>query len=185
MTTRSASQPRKTKSKTALRTFRISSHLISVLESESKNRGISPNALIGYLLYRFDNWDRFAERFDFFSITADVFQALLDQVTDAEIARIAETIGARVAKEAMLFWAKEATVASFIEYLGNRCRYAGYGHFEYAENDHNHTIVIKHKLGPKWSLFLQHSMDQVLRKSLGISGNYEASETSIVIRFTM
>ncbi len=148
------------------------------------NRGISPNALVTYLITKFDSWDRFAERFDFLSITGQTFKAFLDVANDDEVTVIAQTVGARITEEGMLFWSKEVSVQSFIDYLNNRCRFAGYGHFEQAENNHTHTIIIHHGLGHKWSLFLHHSLNQVMIKSLGINGNFETSETDFIVRFS-
>ncbi len=178
------SQEPRTKSSTALRTFRIPRNLISVLESESKGRGISANALVSSLITRFNDWDRFADRFDFFSLTDDLFKAFLDEIREERIIAIADTMGARIAKDATMFWSKETTVESLVEYLNHRCRYAGYGSMEYEKKDRNHTIILQHKLGYKWSLFLQHTLDQVLRNPVGIVAQIVISETNVVMHFT-
>jgi hypothetical protein len=136
------------------------------------------------LISRFDNWERFADRFDFFSLTDDLFKALIGEVAEDKIVAIAQTYGARIARDGIMFWSREISVESLVEYLNNRCRYAGYGNMQYEKKNSKHTIILQHGLGMKWSVFMQHTLDQVLRKPLGISAQFETTETSIVARFT-
>ena len=157
---------------------------MAALESEGKNRGLSANALMTSLISRFDNWDRFADRFDFFSVTDDLFKAFIDELADDKVIAIAQTLGARIARDGIIFWSKEVSVESLIAYLNNRCRYAGYGNLQYEKKDRKHVVILQHGLGPKWSLFMQQTLDQVLRKPLGITAQFETSETTIVARFT-
>jgi len=177
-------QEAKAKSSTVLRTFRIPRNLIATLEAEGKNRGLSANALMTSLISRFDNWDRFADRFDFFSITDDLIKAFLEEVPEDRVVAIAETFGARIARDGIMFWSKEVSVESLVEYLNNRCRYAGYGNLQYEKKDQKHTLILQHSLGLKWSIFIQHTLDQVLKKPLGITAQFETTESSIVARFT-
>jgi len=158
--------------------------LMLVLEEEAKNRGVSANALITSLITKFDNWDKIADRFNFFSVTDELFKAFINEVPDERVIAVAETLGARTARDATMFWSKEVSVESLVDYLNNRCRYAGYGNLQYEKRDRKHTLILQHRLGPKWSVFIQHTLDQVLRKPLGIVAQFETSETSIVARFT-
>ena len=174
----------KKKSTTVLRTFRIPQSMNSSLEAEAKNRGLSVNALVSSLITKFDGWDRIADRFHFVSLTDDLLKALLAHASDEEIVTIAEGIGFRLATEAMIFWSKEFTVESFIAYLTSRCRYAGYGNMEYEKKGTSHVMALQHSLGVKWSLFLQHLIDNVLRKKLGITPRIEVSETIVIVHFT-
>ena len=174
----------KRKPTTVLRTFRFPQSLSSSLEAEAKNRGLSVNALVSSLITKFDNWDRFADRFHFISLTDDLLKAILTHMSDEEIATIAETIGTRVAEEAMIFWYKDVSVESLITYLTNRCRYAGYGNMEYEKKGNNHVIALQHRLGNKWSIYLHHLMDTVLRKKLGIVARFEVTETIVIVHFT-
>ncbi|HUK49986.1 MAG TPA: hypothetical protein VLV18_03025 [Terriglobales bacterium] len=172
------------KSSTILRTFRLPRELNTSLEVEARNRGLSVNALVSSLISKFDNWDRFADRLPFISTTDELFKTFLSEVDDEKIVSMAETVGPRVVREAMIFWSKETSVDSFVKYLNNRCRYAGYGNFEYEKKGTTHVMALQHSLGSKWSLFLHHVMDNVLRKSLGIVAHFDVSESSVMARFT-
>ena len=155
-----------------------------VLEAEGKRRGLSANALMTSLIARFDNWDRFADHFDFFSLTDVLFRKFIDEVEDDRIIAIARQSGATVARDGMLFWSKELTLESLVEYLDNRCRYAGYGSLQYEKKDRKHTLILQHKLGRKWSIFMQHTLDELFKNPLGISAQFDTTETSVVARFT-
>ena len=105
-------------------------------------------------------------------------------MSDEEIAAIAESVGTRVAEDAMIVWYKNVSVESLVTYLTNRCRYAGYGNMEYERKGNNHVIALQHRLGNKWSIYLHHFMDTVLRKRLGIVARFEVTETIVIVHFT-
>ena len=174
----------KRKPTTVLRTFRFPESLNSSLEAEAKNRGLSVNALVSSLITKFDNWDKLADRFHFIALTDDLLKAILSHMSDDEIATIADTLGSRVAEEAMFFWYKDVSVESLVTYLTNRCRYAGYGNMEYERKGTSHVIALQHRLGYKWSIYLHHLIDNVLRKKLGIVGRFEVTETIVIVHFT-
>lgn len=83
-----------------------------------------------------------------------------------------------------MFWSKEISVASFLTYLEFRCRYAGYGQFEYSRREDNNTVVIRHNMGITWSIFLKSYIGKVLSETLGIIGKFEVAENTILIKFS-
>jgi hypothetical protein len=168
---------------TVLRTFRIPKGINDVLESEARSRGISPNALLSSILLRFTNWDRLAERFGFISVTYELFKAMIEALPEERLMEIAQTDDARITKEAMMFWSKEINVSSFLAYLEFRCKYAGYGQFEYDMKNGNITVAIHHPLGREWSNFLKLCMGKVLSETLGVIGRFEVAENTIMMKF--
>jgi hypothetical protein len=168
---------------TVLRTFRIPKGINEVLESEARSRGISPNALLSSILIRFADWDRFAERFGFISVTYELFKAMIEALPEERLVEIAQTDCARITKEAMMFWSKEISVSSFLAYLEFHCKYGGYGEFEYDRREGNNTVAIRHRLGRAWSSFLKLCMGKVLGESLGVIGRFEVAENTIMFKF--
>ena len=169
---------------TTLRTFRIPKNLIPALESEAEARGISVNAVVTSLIAKYENWDRFAERFRFVALTDELIKGLLSHLTDEEIGQIGSTIGARTTEEGMMFWYKEASAESLVTYLRNRCRFANFGNLEYERRGSGHLIALQHGMGRKWSLFIQCSIESVLKNRLGIAPQIEVSDTMVIVHFT-
>jgi len=165
-----------------LRTFRLPQTTVSTLKSEARKRAISVNALVGAVILKFIGWDRFADQFHFIAITGDLLEAILSDLTDDEVEQVANTIGTRTAEEGMKFWPAESRVEGFITYLNNRCRYAGYGTMAYETKGVNHVLMIEHKLGRRWSIFLHHVTSNILTK-LGIVAKFDIAEDRIIIHF--
>jgi hypothetical protein len=175
----------KSRIETVLRTFRIPKELNSALESEAGSRGISPNALLSSILTKFANWDRIADTFVRVSVSQELFRNILDHVPNEEIGRMAEIHAGHTMREAMLFWSKELTIDSFLTYVENRCRYAGWGQFERSkEAGGRHVIAIRHHLGQKWSSFLGQCFDKSLRTLGIVTSRFEVSEGLVVASFT-
>jgi hypothetical protein len=168
-----------------LRTFRIPKELNSILESEARDRGISPNALLSSILTKFSNWDRIADTFVRVSVSQELFRNILDHVPNEEIGRMAEIHAGHTMREAMLFWSKELNIDSFLTYVENRCRYAGWGQFERTEEaGGRHVIAIRHHLGQKWSTFLGQCFERSLRTLGVLTSRFEVSEGLVVANFT-
>jgi hypothetical protein len=175
----------KSRIETVLRTFRIPKELNSILESEARGRGISPNALLSSILTKFANWDRLTEKLVRVSLSEDLFKMIFGYVPAEEIGKMAETHACTTMREGMLFWSKEVSVDSFLSYVENRCKYAGWGQFEHSkEQGERHVIAIRHHLGQKWSAFLNQCFINSL-KALGIkNARFETSQGAIVANFT-
>lgn len=172
--------------KTVLRTFRIPQNLNDILESEAGSRGISPNALVSSIITKFANWDRFAERFGCICVTQELFKTIFEHVPDEELAVIAENNAVRITKEALMFWYKQSTADAFLTYLDSRCKYAGFGEFEYQKRQGGQCVfALHHRLGEKWSAFLKQYFDKTMR-IIGITtARFEASEDEIIGNLTI
>jgi hypothetical protein len=166
-----------------LKTFRLSKSLESLLELEAKAQGLSLNALASVIFTKFVEWDRYAARFGYVSIARESLRAFLDLTDEQELAAVAQKVGGEVAKEAALFWFKKLSVDTFLSYLENVCRFGGHAEYECQASGGDYTITLRHDLGMKWSDWLRHSLDEALRKMLGIVGQFELSESEVICRF--
>jgi hypothetical protein len=177
--------PQRRKPTTVLRTVRIPDSIDQVLVEEAKNRGLSPNALISSIMTGFVEWDRFASRFHLTSLTPGLIKGLLEHVDDQALGHLAEASGGPESKEAMLFWFKAISVENLLLFLNGRCKYAGYGEFEYQNAQGRCTLTIHHELGQKWSLFLESYIDAALRKVFRIRAEFETTQSSIIAQFKL
>lgn len=171
------------KSSTVLRTVRLPEAIDEILIQEANERGLSPNALVSMVMTRFAKWDRFADRFHFICVTRELLMGFLDVVEDEKLQHLAEKSGTHTPKEAMVFWFKEVNVESLIRFVDGRCKYAGYGDFEHSEKQGNHTLTIRHELGPRWSAYLKAYFDAALRKTFQIRAEIETTEHAVIMNF--
>jgi hypothetical protein len=171
------------KYRSVLRTIRLPENIDQVLVSEAESRDLSPNALSSSIMTKFAEWDRFASRFHFISLTSDLVKGLLDQVDEKKLEYLAEARGSQGPKEAMLFWFKEVSIDNLIRFLSDRCRHAGYGEFEYQEAQGYCTLTIHHELGPKWSLFLKKYLETALDKTFNLRAESQTTDSSVSTKF--
>jgi hypothetical protein len=171
------------KESTVLKTYRYSKQLDDALEREAKTRGISPNALVSMIFTKYTNWDRYAEKFGYVGVTHETLRFLLDALDVEKLTTAAGQQGARVPKEAVLFWFKKLDVETFLSYLENLCNYAGQARYDYQHLEGQHVITLRHELGMKWSYWLKYSLDAALRKALQIVAEFDISEGVVVCKF--
>lgn len=172
--------PRK---KTVLRTIRINQELDNILQKEAKDRRMSLNAFISTILSKHAEWDRYAERFGYISLTHESFMSIIDLVDDDKLRDIAQNYGSRVPKEFMLFWFKQVNIEAFLTALSLRCKYAGIAEYDIDSNGRNYTITLYHKIGQKWSIFLSNVICKEIESILGVVPNCHITTNSIFIRF--
>lgn len=152
------------------------------LQLEARRRGLSVNALVTSILWEFNDWNRFADRFRFVALGNDLIEAMLSNISDEQIVRIAQASENRVIEEGMMFWRRESGLDGLVSYLNNRCRYAGYGNVMYERKRKNHVLTIEHGLGKKWSIYLEYTLNTALKK-LGISAQIESNENTVTAKF--
>jgi hypothetical protein len=166
-----------------LKTFRLPKSLESVLELEAKARGLSLNALASTVFTKFVQWDRFAARFGYLAITHETLRALLDLADDEHLTEAAQKVGAQIPNEAVLFWFKKVNVDTFLAYLENVCKFGGHAEYECQNSGGDYSITLRHDHGIKWSKWLKYSLDGALRKMLGVSAQFETTESEVICRF--
>lgn len=139
---------------TVLRSFRLDEGVAQVLVDEARRQGVSVNALVSRALTKYVEWDRFAERYGFVSLTRDGYRRMHDFLPEADVERVATEVGATYPKETALFFFKRLGVDSFVRWLELTCRYARWAEAEVRPHGRGATIVVRHGLGPRYSRFL-------------------------------
>jgi hypothetical protein len=169
---------------TVLKTFRYPRHLNAALQQEARAKGLSPNALVSMIFTKYTNWDRYAEKFGYVSITHETLRFLLSSVDMEKLATAAQESGAQVPKEAVMFWFKKMDTNTFLSYLENVCRYAGQAEYDCQSSGGEYVVTLRHEFGIKWSYWLKYSLDTALRKTLRIVAQFELAEGEVVCKFS-
>ena len=171
------------KKPTLLKTIRISETIDSLLKKDAASKKTTTNALIHSILTRYLEWDRFAERYGFISMTQDSFKTILDKIEDQKLVEASKDLGTRVPKDIILFWFGKTGVSGFLKYLTLLSDYANFAEFEIAKDSTNYVITAHHNLGAKWSNYLKGLLETGLKITTGIDGLTEVSKNSVVLSF--
>jgi len=95
-----------TKSKTLIRSIRLTKELDDILQKDARAKGISINSLIGIIMTKYIEMDRYNERYDTITLKQESFSSIIQGVEDDKLIQIAKEIGALIPKQFLLFWFK-------------------------------------------------------------------------------
>ena|SRR2546425_5481158 len=173
------------KSKTLIRSIRITREIDDLLQKDAKAKRISINSLIGTIMAKYTEMDRYNERYDTITLKQESFSSIIQVVEDDQLVKVAKEIGSLIPKQFLLFWFKRSDLETYLRYLSLVCRYNGFGEYEVDidEDRANYTITIIHNMGQKWSDFLKNWLEQGMKTTTGIIPRIDISKNTLVARF--
>jgi hypothetical protein len=171
--------------KTVFRSIRLTENLDEILAKDAKANNLSFNALVSMILSKYAEWDRFAGRYGFVSITRDGFRSIQESVEQERRVKLAQELGARNPKEMVSFWFKKVSFDNLLTWLSMYCRYGRLAEFELEMNGPEYAITLRHELGREYSEFLGHYVDQAIRSMEETTPHLDISENSVAVRFTL
>ena len=175
----------KRREQTTLRTVRIPNELDNALETISKEKGLSVNSFVSMLLRKYVEWDKYADRFGYITLTRESLRRILHATDDSKLIESAQDYGSTVPKEFLMFWFKELNIDSVLNALSLRCKYANVAEYELKTDGRNYMIILHHDLGLKWSEFFGYTLQQEIKTILQVLARLEISRNSIVLRFQL
>jgi hypothetical protein len=177
--------PSSVRNKTVIRSIRISKELDGILQKDARTKRISINSLIGSIMAKYAEMDRYNERYDTITLKQESFSSIIQVVEDDKLIEVAKEIGSLIPKQFLLFWFKRADLETFLKYLSLVCNYNGFGKHEVDIDDSrtNYTITIIHSMGHKWSNFLKIWLEQGMNTITSIIPKVDVSKNTVVARF--
>ena len=172
-----------TDTKSVLRSIRIRRSLQQTLERDAEARGISVNSLVSAVLTRYAEWDRYAEKFGFVTITKSGHQMMMDAIPENEIDALAERLGAQNPKEITLFWFKQLGLDPFLGYLTAVARYGKSFEVEVERTGSEVTLLFHHDYGAPYSRFLLHFFSKAIPAVVGAVPRGQMGRNSVVLKF--
>lgn len=169
------------KRKTVLRTIRLTQELDSLLQKDSRTKGISVNALISELITKYATWDRFTDKFGFVQVARRTFRHIVNAVDDEQLAKIAEKLGAEMPEAITSFFLHKLNFETLVATLSLFERYSGLQVHEMETEEGQCTITFHHELGRNWSVFLKHFMNEYFKTGLHVAPNTSIVGDSVVL----
>jgi hypothetical protein len=146
-----------------LRTIRIAEDIDQTLSGDSRERATSVNALIGGILSRYAEWDRFAEKTHRIGFPHSQLRILFDSASPEKIARLSDEAATRFLDLAG-FIRGSTDLPSLLRILQLNGRYTGLWGLEERTTNESVLVHLYHELGGNYSLFLKNAVDLALRK---------------------
>lgn len=168
---------------TLLKTIRISESVDNLLKKDAASKKMTTNALIQSILLKYLEWDRYAERYGFISMTHDTVKTLFERMDDEKLLQASRELGNRVPKDILLFWFGKSGLRGFLKYVTLLSEYAAFAHFDITKEDSEYVVTAHHNMGPKWSVYLRNFLELGLLSTTGIRGTTEESKNSVVLTF--
>ncbi len=169
--------------KTVLRTVRISEELDRILEKDAKVHRTSVNALISSIIGKYAEWDRYTEKFEHIAIPTALFRALLELIDENALAALAERVSVELTNEIASFWFKKINLETLLQFFSIACQYGKAGEIEIENEGRNYTITVYHEYGKKWSIWLQHYTDKVIRTTVKAIPQFETTASTLTLKF--
>lgn len=172
-----------TNSPSTVRSFRIDKSLSEVLNGEAERMGVSGNAMINSILKQYAEFTRFQAKLDMLTINREIFKSLLDKLREDDSYSLGLEMGKYIPNDTILFWRKNVSFESVLEYLEKIiCNYGYVGTFDELETDKNKIIVIRHRLGSNGSKFLLGYLESLFKQTLNIEPEIDVTDYSVKIQ---
>jgi len=117
------------------------------------------------------------------SLFRGVDKLIIESLDDETIQQIAAQIGSRQRKELIMYFFKEINLDTFVSAISLFSKYAGFGSYEIESNGRDHTVVLHHELGRKWSIYVAYLTSESLKSTLEISPKFQITENSVIFEF--
>ncbi|KAF6245206.1 hypothetical protein [Nitrosopumilus sp. b2] len=152
------------KEKTKTVSYRLSDALISELESDAMQKGISQNVLIKQILEKYVQWDRYSEKIGMIPVPKGILESLGVNLEGQDINMIVDIIKP-IIKDNVMFLKDKYDLKRCIETLKDYMRASG------MNSDHRiegplHHFIIQHDLGMSWSLFTEQLLKEIFHEFL-------------------
>ena len=169
--------------KTVLRTVRITQELDTLLRKDADAENISVNTLISACLAKYVEWDKFASRFGFLTVPRVAIRSLFEVIEAEMVAKLGRDLGGQLNKEVLMFWFKKANLEALLKIFSLYDKYSGFVKVEIAKELDSYTVVCRHELGEKCSIFLKYYFTQAFDTLFGIPLKSEISQREVTFKF--
>jgi hypothetical protein len=167
---------------TITRTIRLTPEVDRELQQLAKQERVSVNYLVTSSLKKLTEWDIAAEKFGFVSIPGFLHAKMYSYFTPEQAKELGEWAAKNFGRDFILFRFKKLSLDTVLETLrlfGSRARIFSLQH---TFDGKTHTIIVKHGLGAKGSVFNEEFLTSLFKVLLNVDPESERTEDQVVIR---
>lgn len=160
--------------------FRVPVKIISEIEKEAKSKLVSTNVLINQILLEYVEFHRHRQRMRMLPIPADVMADMLKGSSEAAIKEMVDVTYASI-HDWTLVTKMRFDFGTCLEVLEQYCRIGGIG-FECAINSSFYSLVIRHELDDKFSLFASQLLEKIFWDLKKMRVDSEITPSTVMIK---
>ena len=165
---------------TTTRTVRIKKESDLILEREAERNGISVNALVSNLVDQYVNSLRFFMSGGMISLSSDILVALLDTLSEDEIAEISYQRGSVRVRDSLLQRGMKVSYDSVLWYISQILGQSnGWFRCDHNRDERVDSLHLSHNYGYKWSVFVSGFVSSILVEVIGVKVNTGISTNAV------
>lgn len=150
----------------------------------AEEEGISLNSLANRQLRQYAEWDRMERKLGYVTVRDRVFRQILDHLQEEDIVELADRLGEIEAREYItLNWGR-VSPDRILDFVDSYARYSGQFRVEHHRQG-QHTLVLFHRLGSRWSIYLEAFMLSAIQAVLGQKAKSERAEDHVTLTFSL
>ncbi len=170
-------------STSSVRSFRIDKSFAEILHHEADRMGVSVNAMMNSILKQYTEFTRFQSKLDMIVINRSIFKNILRHLEEHQAYDLGLEMGKELPNDIILFWKKNVTIDSVIEYIEKiLCIYGRMGTYDEMTESNTRILVIRHRLGINGSKFLMGYLKSLFINMLGLDTDIQITDYSIKIQ---
>jgi len=165
-------------------TFRFPTKLVQGLESEAEQKNVSLNVLVRQILEKYMEWDRFGDKIGVIPVPKKILQTLGEDMTEKDVNKIINALIPTI-QDSVMFMKGDFDLPRCIETLEDYMRASGMKS-DHRINGAEHSFIIQHELGMKWSLFTEQLLKEIFHKFVPDKNLIcKATESTVVATITL
>lgn len=127
------------------------------------------------------DWHAHASKAGFIVIRKGTILKMLEKIPEQDVVGIAEFVAKKESKGSIMMLRNEYSVISALEVLETWIKIAGYS-YRHEAKDSEHSFVIYHYMGKKWSLYLR-ELFRFISEDFGLSrAQFDIDENAMSFR---
>lgn len=173
-----------TKPKSESITFRIEKTLLDKLRQESEQKQVSTNTLASQIFRQHINWHANAAKAGMIPVHRNFIIKLIDQVDEFAIVQLAEYAVKNEIKDIILLIRREYNPSTFLDAIKSWLEVSGFPYRHEVKNG-EHSYVIQHDMGKKWSLYLAKIVQYVFQELLSQKPKTEVTANTLAFKISI
>jgi hypothetical protein len=170
--------------KTVTRTFRISKEWDDVLQKEAEEQGVSVNVLMNKILRRYALFERWADRYEVLHIMPRTLERILEVASEEGLAEAGKLEGSVRPIDSLTMMGRRASHESLVslvtEFYGGS-DFARWFQCEYYPELGSEVFHLRHRLGNKWTVFIQNYLTAMFENLLKTKVESKAMDQAVTL----
>ena len=172
-------EPDSLKRRTRSTTYRLPEDMLKKLDSLATQEEVSQNVLVKQILDSYLRWEVTATKAGWVVMPRGVLTSIINEVDEKTIIKIASETAKIVHKDIILLMQGKYDFDGWIQVVRDRCKSSGF-HLKETTSNGKTTIIMKHDLGEKWSVFFKAYYQEMLH-ALGLAPTFDYTDSSLVV----